>query len=127
MEKFSVFPAGAQGAALLALRISLGCVLISHSLASAALLPDVILFICAGVLLIGGAVRIIAIIALVLAMLDLASFNPLVVVHALDSAAVAILGGGAYSLDARLFGRRTIRIDPPLRRTTTTDRLNLDE
>ena len=32
--------------------------------------------------------------------------------HALDAAALALLGPGAYSVDARLYGRRIIRFDP---------------
>lgn len=32
--------------------------------------------------------------------------------HALDAAALCLLGPGAYSIDARLYGRRIIRFDP---------------
>ncbi|HOZ26908.1 MAG TPA: hypothetical protein PLH23_09985 [Hyphomonadaceae bacterium] len=87
--------------------------LISRSLSSTSSLPDIVLLITAGVLLIGGAVRIIATCAVALATVDLVALNTASTIHLLDSVAVAILGPGAYSLDARLFGRRVIRIGRP--------------
>jgi len=33
------------------------------------------------------------------------------VLHGIDALALALLGAGAYSVDARLFGRRVIRLD----------------
>lgn len=35
----------------------------------------------------------------------------LVALHGLDTAALALLGAGAYSIDAYLFGRRVITLD----------------
>ena len=32
--------------------------------------------------------------------------------HAIDAAALCLLGAGAYSIDARLYGRRIIKFDP---------------
>ena len=36
--------------------------------------------------------------------------RPLLLLHALSAIALALLGAGAYSLDARMFGRRVIEL-----------------
>ena len=35
----------------------------------------------------------------------------MIALHGLDAAALALLGAGAYSIDALIFGRRVIRLD----------------
>ena len=114
---FSVFPAGAAGVALLFLRLACAGLWFS-ALVFAAALPLWLavaggLVACA--LVLGFLTRIattMTIVAIVVARIELSgALGALTLLHLLDAGALLLLGAGAYSLDARLFGRREIRID----------------
>ncbi len=114
---FSLFPGGFRGAALLLLRISAA----SLMALGVARLHDLAAWSAAGMLLVAAALvagictRLAAVIC---ALLVTAAFiriggalSWLMGLQALNAAALAILGAGAYSIDARLFGRRVIDFD----------------
>jgi len=118
----SLYPDGVTGAALLLMRISSASVLI-------ALLPLLDLTqwrwwlgaICAAVIglaLAAGfgtrAAAVLLVLALAAAMLAIpASLVVLLFGSAGAAGALVLLGPGAYSVDAHLFGRRVIRVEPP--------------
>jgi hypothetical protein len=115
-----MFPAGAPGIALLILRLALagaildGCIdvsnlstlpLICFALAAQSLL------LCLGLLT--------PVVAVIACAFEVAAWfvtghadGRFVALSALNAAAIALLGPGAYSLDARLFGRREIVFPP---------------
>jgi hypothetical protein len=114
---FSVFPAGSAGAALLFMRLACAGLWLS-ALVFATALPLWLavaggLVACA--LVLGFLTRIataLTIMAIVAARVELSgALGALTLLHLLDAGALLLLGAGAYSLDARLFGRREIRID----------------
>ena len=124
---FSTFPAGWVGAALLVLRVSVGTTAIlevrlavigGHSLlnlaaafiavlAGLALIIGLLTPVVSAVLAAGGAAILLGLHAAVLRLLDsrMALFEFVVM-----AAVVVILGPGATSIDARLFGRREVAI-----------------
>jgi len=105
---FSMFPTGAPGIALLMLRCALS-VLLYHSLTVGvpAIRIALGIFLCLGL-----ATPLAAPIAGLLALLDAFSARSmnlaLFLLLAVNAAALAMLGPGAYSVDARLFGRRLL-------------------
>lgn len=113
-DLLSTFPAGVPGVALLLLRLSAAIVLF----AAATLIGPVPIWGCACLALCGAALalgflaRIVAVIAGIVAgfaaALGVGSACWLLALHALDAAALVLLGPGAYSIDARIFGRRVI-------------------
>jgi len=116
---FSMFPRGGPGFALLLLRISVAATL----LVSQAGRPDPSLFHLLFVgavflsiaLAIGISTPVVSSIVCVYAIADLLiglRFDWLVVSLFLNSIALALLGPGAYSLDARLFGLRVMVMSP---------------
>lgn len=111
-----MFPAGAPGIALLLLRVSLAAAILDGGpgCLTPAVGPIIWVALAAQSLLlcIGFMTPVVAVINCALELLSL-----LVATHAdmriiamssLNAAAIALLGPGAYSLDARLFGRRLI-------------------
>jgi putative oxidoreductase len=115
---FSSFPDGAPGLGLLLLRAVLGVGAISSGVAdlvTGALLG--VLDIVVGSLLLAGFLTPVAAILLGLAALNIAfseeKWTPVSVF--IVALATALLGPGAFSIDARLFGRREIII-PVVRR-----------
>lgn len=114
---FSTFPQGLPGAGLLLLRVTAAVPLLSAGLLTAASpSPDVLEVVTAGAaifLLIGLwtplAGALIALAQLALALSHRAEPWPFLHVAALG-AALAMLGPGGSSLDARLFGRKQIQI-----------------
>lgn len=124
---FTSFPSGAVGAALLVLRVFVGASAIleaalalveDHSLLSVvvaffdavaglALILGFLTPIVSALLAAGGAAILLGLHSVVLRLLDsqMARFEFVVI-----AAALAILGPGATSIDARLFGRREVAI-----------------
>jgi|SRR5215470_10880074 len=120
---FSMFPEGGPGVALLLLRVSVAVILVvsavnhlsnfSHLLVAAAVLVAVLL-------VIGLFTPVSSWIACAFGLANLlVGDHPdhhLVFVAAtsiLNAVALALLGPGAYSLDAKLFGRRVMVVPPP--------------
>jgi len=111
-----MFPGSWPGAGLLILRCALAssCVGIEMHAAEAGPAPVFLAPIACGGLLIGGLWT--PIVAIVLAILLLRSgvaarpFDPLPFILAAVAVSVAMLGPGAWSLDAVLFGRKKIDV-----------------
>jgi hypothetical protein len=120
---FSMFPRGGPGFALLLLRISVAAILLV-SMAGRPDLPSLHLLFAGAVLVsialaIGIFTPVVSSIVCVYAIADLLiglRLDWLVVSLVLNSIALALLGPGAYSLDARLFGLRVMVV--PSRRDT---------
>ncbi len=113
MTRFSIYPSGLRGVALLLLRVSAAALL---ALGLDRLVLPVwsragVLLVGAG-LLVGVCTRFAALVCAVLATVAFfeiaGALSWLTGLQALNSTALAILGAGAYSIDARLFGRRVI-------------------
>ncbi len=108
-----MFPDGPRGAALLMLRVS-AAALISIGVNGLQLSAGKAagLFVVAAMLLIGYHTRVAAAICTIFASAAFLKtggiLSWLMGLQALSAAALAILGAGAYSLDARLCGRREI-------------------
>jgi len=127
---FSMFPDRSPGAGLLLLRTAAGAVLITQGVAYLGVNSElgfsaVVVFsvTCAVglLLLIGFLARLVALVATVVGLSSLFAWFPKVnaaqpvtpmtaVLFVVIAIAVICLGPGAYSLDARLFGRREIVI-----------------
>jgi uncharacterized membrane protein YphA (DoxX/SURF4 family) len=132
---FSTFPGSWPGVALLLLRAIVGLTAISQGLLyvsrggrgpSAALLSGVLLAISGAFLLIGFLTPIVSVLVGVICLGSAMSLLAPPAGNLLDgtlvslemivmAAAIALLGPGAFSLDARFFGRREILIPPPSR------------
>lgn len=111
-----MFPEHGPGVALVLLRISVGATLwlvTSTQMASLAphwmLLGLILLALC---LCIGFLVPILSVLCCLSELASLVSTGgadaPFILVSIVNAAALALLGPGAYSLDARLFGRRVL-------------------
>lgn len=113
---FSAFPDGLAGVALLLLRGSLALFLVMTPVGALSL-PLWLFFLlglAAIALSIGVATRILAGLcavagAVVVLHMGSAMAMPFVT-QAIDAAALALIGPGAFSVDARLFGRRTFHL-----------------
>jgi uncharacterized membrane protein YphA (DoxX/SURF4 family) len=118
---FSMFPAGAPGIALLLLRMSLAAMLFidpaGRVLWPASTWLTVVSLVAALAVVAGFLTPILALICGALKVYALIStahgIAPLLVLALLLSFAVAMLGPGAYSLDAKMFGRRVVLLPPP--------------
>ncbi len=116
VTRFSIFPSGPRGAALLLLRISAASLIALglNGLELSAWITASLLVVGAA-LLSGFCTRVAAVICTVLAAAAFirsgGTLSWLMGLQALNAAALAILGAGAYSIDARLFGRRVIEFD----------------
>jgi uncharacterized membrane protein YphA (DoxX/SURF4 family) len=116
---FSMFPTGFPGAALLLLRFSVALAVLLQGSARQEDLPvwvAVALLSAAILLLVGLLTPILAILALVVQFMG-ALHSPwlprgLDAILMLNAMALALLGPGAYSLDARRFGRRVVQMLP---------------
>jgi uncharacterized membrane protein YphA (DoxX/SURF4 family) len=118
---FSSFPGGAPGLGLLLLRLVLGVGAIIRGVATLSTGPLWLgaFAIASGALaLIGFLTPFAAVVAAIGALnfaFSEARWTP--VAGAFIAAAVALLGPGGFSVDARLFGRREIIIPPVMRRS----------
>ena len=123
MQKlFSAFPGGWPGLGLLLLRALVGVTLIaqilsyvgSTKLSALSLVVTALVLIIASCLLVGFMTPIAAIVvglgAMALAVLSLFETNKTLLNVVVLTIAIALLGPGAFSIDARMFGRREILI-----------------
>jgi putative oxidoreductase len=124
-RSFSAFPDGWPGHGLLLLRLTLGLPLVCWGIADVAVLhltavPDLAAAV-AGIFLISGLFTSVAG-AIIVLMQALLAFSPAFAsdgersIHlflAAISASVAMLGPGAWSVDARRFGRKVFEIGEP--------------
>jgi uncharacterized membrane protein YphA (DoxX/SURF4 family) len=117
---FSMFPAGAPGIALLLLRLSVAAMLFIDPVGRVswpALTWLAVMSLVAAIALVAGFLT--PILALICGALKIYALigaahgiAPLLVLALLLSFAVAMLGPGAYSLDAKMFGRRVVLLPP---------------
>jgi hypothetical protein len=113
---FSMFPAGPVGVALVALRVSSAAALLYYGQMCSPLLINpwtwLLLGPTAAALLLGILTPVAAAIACLVEIVQVAVFQTQgtasVCLSFLNAAALGVLGPGAYSLDARIFGRRIL-------------------
>jgi len=116
---FSMFPQGGPGFALLLLRISVAAIFLIEGVKRFGFSSDILLggiFAVSIALAIGFLTPLLSVLVCVsaaAALLTGFSSDTLVLVSLiLTSAALSLLGPGAYSVDARLFGRRVMIVPP---------------
>jgi len=115
-----MFPAGTAGAALLILRTTVAATLVVDGTAHWALVTSlwillgfavIAIFLCLGLLTPYCAVATCLLeLGVLLTAGGCDQFH--VVISILDGATLAVLGPGAYSIDARIFGRRLLTLPP---------------
>jgi putative oxidoreductase len=117
---FSTFPTGRPGAGLLLLRLAVGASLILEKIPMMGIIPQSLVFgarvalVCVGVFLVCGLwTPVMGSIAAVIELLITFSPGGVEVTHILLvilSISLALLGPGAFSVDAHIFGRKRIDI-----------------
>jgi hypothetical protein len=120
MQKlFPMFPNGAPGLALLLLRLFVGAVLVSDAMRVVSALNVVLAWVlvaCAVAVVVGSMTPIAAVLAALIETIGLNAQFIQITLHAFApmviGVALALTGPGAYSLDARVFGRRLIEFGP---------------
>jgi hypothetical protein len=113
---FSMFPTGAAGVALVLLRVSVAVTLVTDALPVGN--PDVHAWEFAGLGLLGGALCLgvftpaSSVLSCVVEIASASDLKGVGITHLISSilitASLAMLGPGAYSVDARMFGRRLV-------------------
>ena len=110
----SSYPGGVAGAGLALLRVSAASttLFIASGLAPGSATAQIVAIGLAIGFCLGFHTRIVALLALVASLLFIAIMHAaqLAVVDALSTGAVMLTGPGSFSLDARLFGRRTFTL-----------------
>ncbi|WNG59939.1 hypothetical protein F0U59_38390 [Archangium gephyra] len=118
---FSMFPEGGPGAGLLLLRLSVALSLLLHP--SGGPLMRAVLALTALGLCLGVLTPLLAMVCGLFSFYGFMSMGgvtlPEASIRVLTAGALALLGPGAHSLDARLFGRRVITLPP--RKNTSVD------
>jgi hypothetical protein len=108
---YSMVPTAGPGLGLLLLRIAVALSLVIDAIDLPSPVPQWLTTIVALLIVAGLMTPILAIAAAALHLVRIAA-DPLMVsmlaTHAVTAVAVALLGPGAYSLDARRFGRRLV-------------------
>ena len=120
LRLFSIFPTGAPGIALLILRISLaGAVLDScFDVLKSSIFPWMCLALAAvsTLLCLGFLTPVMSVVACAFEMTALLlagqADGRFIALSSLNAIVIALLGPGAYSVDARLFGRREVVFPP---------------
>ena len=117
---FSTFPSQWPGVGLLLLRALVGYSLIARGMAYVRMPDDFVAWGLAALTFVGAAFLLLGLMTPLVALLvavggiGVALFdNYLAIINLIGlSIAIALLGPGAFSLDARMFGRREITIPP---------------
>ncbi len=106
-SSFSCFPTGAGGAGLLLLRVSVAhSLILSAVLQNSSIWQQLIGIAAMLAILLGLYVRVVSVMCLVLALGRILGPDPALV--GFSASALALVGPGAFSIDARLFGRRVV-------------------
>lgn len=106
-----MFPTAGPGLGLLLLRLAVALSLVLDAVAPAAPAPPWLVTIVALLIVAGLMTPILAVVTAALHLVRIAADPNMVSMlapHAFTAVAVALLGPGAYSLDARRFGRRLV-------------------
>lgn len=111
-----MFPGGGPGVALLLIRVAVGAGLLldsgSRAMSVSAQCDFSVRIAVAAILLAGVLTPLFAVLAVALAITNLIIIGianvPIAVLVSLDAIALMLLGPGAYSVDARRFGRRVL-------------------
>lgn len=116
-SRIALFPGGGVGAGLLTLRVSVAAstLILTSSINQSSYIAQFIGVLCAIGLSAGLQTRIIAALSVLASLYGLLSpaAPDIEAVHALSAAALVMTGPGAFSADARLFGRRTVALPDP--------------
>ena len=112
---FALFPGGVTGAGVSLLRVSVASSLLLLSLvhSEGANLLQFLAVLGAVALCAGFQTRVVAALSFAVPLLGFATgagFAPLAILHAMDAGALVLTGPGAWSIDAVLFGRRTVTL-----------------
>jgi hypothetical protein len=118
LDQFSNFPAGLPGVALLMLRLSAAALLVFSPLL-AGFHPACRWLVTGAIstaLVAGGMTRLsaslVSVAALWTALSARDSASALLAISSVNALALALLGPGAYSVDARIRGRRVVTLEP---------------